>query len=68
MFERMAPTLEGGAGGGPVNIANMGNGDVARQFDPEYWTKKTQAEDLKNAKVFLQKGILNAESIEHFDT
>ena len=42
-------------------------GEVARQFHPEYWKRKTQAEDLKNVKVFLQKGILNAENIEHFD-
>ena len=52
MFERMAPALEGGAGGGPTNIVNMGNGDAARQFDPEYWTRKTQAKDLKNVKEF----------------
>lgn len=44
LFERMAPALEGGAGGGP---ANLGNGDTVKQFDPEYWTRKTQAEDLK---------------------
>ena len=63
LYERMAPALEGGAGGGP---ANMGNGDVVRHFDPAYLTRKTQAKDLKNAKVFLQRGLLTAESIEHF--
>ena len=26
-----------------------------------------QAEDLKNAKAFLQRGLLSAEGIEHFD-
>ena len=67
MFERMAPALEGGAGGGPANIVNPRNGEEARQFDSEYWTRKTQAEDLKNAKVFLQRGLLSEEGIEHFD-
>ena len=67
MFERMASTLEGGAGGGPANIVNAGNGEAARQFDPEYWTRKTQAEDLKNSKAFLQRGLLSVEGIEHFD-
>ena len=68
MFERMAPALEGGAGGGAANIVNAGNGEAARQFDPEYWTRRTQAEELKNAKAFLQRGLLSAEGIEHFET
>ena len=68
MFERMAPALEGGAGGGPANIVNAWNGEAARQFNPEYWTRKTQAEQFKNAKVFLQRGLLSVQGIEHFDT
>ena len=37
----------------PANTAYAISGEVARQFDPEYWTRKTQTDDLKNAKVFL---------------
>ena len=42
MYEKMAPAPEEGAGGGPVNTVN---GEAARHLDPEYWTRKTQAED-----------------------
>ena len=41
-----------GAGGGIVN--NGGNLEAARPHDLEYWAWKTQAEDMKNAKTFLQ--------------
>ena len=51
MFERMAPALEGGAGGGPANKVNTRNGEVARQLDPEYWTRKTQAKQFKNGNT-----------------
>ena len=47
MHERMALVQE--EVGGPANIAYAVNGEAARQFDPEYWTRKKQAEDLKNA-------------------
>ena len=30
MYKRMAPALEGGAGGRPANIVNAGNGEAAR--------------------------------------
>ena len=41
--------------------------EIEWQFDPGHWKRKLQAEDMKNAKVFLQKGLLSAEDIEHFD-
>ena len=55
-----------GAGGGIVN--HGGNLEAARPHDPEYWARKTQAKDLKNAKTFLQQGLLTADRIEQFDT
>ena len=33
MYERMAPALEEGAGGGPANAVN---GEAARHLNPEY--------------------------------
>ena len=66
MHERMAPPQE--EAGEFTNTAYAGNGDVARQHDPKYWRRKTQAEDLKNAKAFLQKDLLSTEGIEQFDT
>ena len=41
-----------GAGGGVFN--HGGNLEAARPPDLEYWARKTQAEDMKNAKSFLQ--------------
>ena len=29
----------------PANTAYTISGEAARQFDPEYWKRKTQAED-----------------------
>ena len=61
---------EGEAESGAVITANAAyqiSGEAARQLDPEYWERKTLAKDLKNAKVFLQKGILNTESIKHLE-
>ena len=51
-------------GGSPQAI----EGEIERQFDPGHWKRKLQAEDMKNAKSFLQKGPLSTEDIEHFDT
>ena len=68
MYERMAPVPEEVTGGGPGNAVSAVNGEVARQFNPEYWMRKTQAEDLKNAKAFLQRGLLSTEGIENFNT
>ena len=52
--------------GGTAN--HSGNPEAARPNDPEYWAWKTQAEDMKNAKTFLQQGPLTADGIEQFDT
>ena len=68
MYERMAPMPEEVVGEGPMNTVNAVNGEAARHLDLKYLTRKTQAKDLKNAKVFLQRGLLSAEGIEHFDT
>ena len=65
MQERMALPQE--EAGGLANATYTGNGDLARQHDPKYWRRKTQAEDLKNVKAFLQKDLLSAEGIEQFD-
>ena len=65
MHERLVPPQE--EAGGVANTAYAGNGDVARPHDLKYWRRKTKAEDLKNAKVFLQKDVLTAEGIEQFD-
>ena len=66
----MTPAPMEGAGRGPANtqLTIMANREAARHLDPEYWTRKTQADYLKNAKAFLQRGLLSAEGIEHFDT
>ena len=39
----------------------------ARRYDPNYYAQKMQAEDMKNAKTFLQQGPLTAAGIEKFD-
>ena len=64
MYERMAPTPDDRARGEP---ANLENGETTRYLDPAYWTRKTQAEDLKNVETFLQQGLLSTEGIKHFD-
>ena len=52
-----------------TGVANHGgNPEAARPNDPEYWARKTQAEDMKNAKTFLQQGPLTADGKEQFDT
>ena len=38
-----------------------------RPVDPQYWARKTMAEDLKNAKLFLQQGVLMAETLHNLD-
>ena len=60
----MAPNTFVGAGGGPGLGANT---EVARPVDPQYCARNPQAEDLKNAKLFLQQGLLMAESLNNFD-
>ena len=51
----------------PVGSPYIIEGEVERQFDPERWKRKVQAEDLRNVKAFLGKGLLSTESIEHFN-
>ena len=60
----MAPNTFIGAEGGPGLGANL---EMTRPADLQYWARKTQAEDLKNAKLFLQQGLLMAESLDNFD-
>ena len=64
MFERMIPASTGMAGG---ESNRDGSGQATRALDSAYWMRKTQAEDLKNAKAFLQRGLLTTEGIDHFD-
>ena len=64
LYGRMAPNTFAMAGGGPGPGANP---KAARPADPQYWARKTQAENLKNAKLFLQQGLLKAESLNNFD-
>ena len=64
LYERMAPNTFIGAGGGPGPAANP---EMVRPADPQYWARKTQAKDFKNAKLFLQQGLLTVESLNNFD-
>ena len=50
----------GGPGGGV-------NPEAVRLADPQYWARKTIAEDLKNAKLFFQQGLLTAEILDNFN-
>ena len=58
-------TDQAGARGGAINLE--GNPEPARHYDLEYYAQKMQAEDMKNAKTFLQQGPLMAARIEKFD-
>ena len=60
----MAPNTFAVAGGGPGSGANP---EAARPAESQYLARKTQAEDLKNAKLFLQQGLLTAETLNNFD-
>ena len=57
-------------GAGPTGAAG-GAGPAARepagQYDQAFCTRRMQAEDMKNAKLFLQYGPLSAATIEKFD-
>ena len=54
---------------------NLGEGAInldkiprpARRYDPSNYTRRMQAEDMKNAKAFLQQGPLTVARIEKFD-
>ena len=41
--------------------------EPAGQYDQAFCTRKMQAEDMKNAKTFLQQGPLTVAGIEKFD-
>ena len=41
--------------------------EPAGQYDQAFCSRKMQAEDMKNAKQFLQQGPLTAAGIENFD-
>ena len=50
LYGRMAPNTFAVAGGG---LGGGTNPKAVRPADLQYWARKTQAEDLKNAKLFL---------------
>ena len=52
------------AGGGPGRGVNL---EALRPANPQYWVRKTMAKDLKNAKLFLQQGMLTVETLDNFD-
>ena len=54
-----APGAAGGAA--PAGM------EPAGQYDQAFCSRKMQAEDMKNAKQFLQMGPLSAATIEQFD-
>ena len=57
LYGRMAPNTFAVARGGPAVGVNP---KAVRPADPQYRARKTMAEDLKNAKLFLQQGLLMA--------
>ena len=52
-----------GALGGAIPIGR----EPAGYYDQELYARKIQAEDMKNAKTFLQQGPLMAAGIEKFE-
>merc|ERR1712115_431268 len=56
-------TEPAGAAGGTGPAAR----EPAGQYDQAFCTRRMQAEDMKNAKLFLQYGPLSAAMIEKFD-
>ena len=63
--ERLGPA----AGAGPAGVADTGHVDRDRggRYDQAYLARKMQAEDMKNAKSFLQYEPLSATTLEKFD-
>ena len=58
------------AGPGPAGAAGraaLAGREPAGQYDQAFCARKMQAEDIKNAKLFLQYGPLSAATIEKFD-
>ena len=55
------------AGPEPAGAVGGAARKPAGQYDQAFCTRKMQAEDMKNAKLFLQYGPLSAAMIEKFD-
>ena len=64
--EKLGP-LAGPEPAGAVGGAGPTAREPAGQYDQAFCTRKMQAEDMKNAKLFLQYGPLSAATIEKFD-
>ena len=60
----MAPNTFASVGGVPGGGINP---EAVRPADPQYWARKTMAEDLKNTKLFLQQGLLTEDTLKNFD-
>ena len=64
--EKLEP-LAGPDPAGAVRGAGPTAREPAGQYDQAFCARKMQAEDMKNAKLFLQYGPLSAATIEKFD-
>ena len=64
LYGKMNPNTSAAVRGGPGRGVNL---KAMRPADPQYWTRKTMAKDLKNAKLFLQQSVLTAETLDNFD-
>ena len=51
----------------PGGVPQPIEGEIERRFDPGHWKRKVQAQAMKGAMAYMQKGPLRAEDIEHFD-
>ena len=60
-------TLAGSEPAGAAGGAGPAAREPAGQYDQAFCTRRMQAEDMKNAKLFLQYGPLSAATIEKFD-
>ena len=64
--ERLGPRTGPEPAGVPGGAIPMGR-EPAGHYDQEFYARKMQAEDMKNAKTFLQQGPLTAAGIEKFE-
>ena len=62
-LERLGPTQEPA----PTEAATADYEDRGGRYDQAYLAPKMQADDMKNAKAFLQYKALSASSLEKFD-
>ena len=66
--ERLGPMAGPGLGAtGAAGGAAATGMEPAGRYDQAFLARKMQAEDMKNAKQFLQMGPLSAATIEQFD-